>query len=128
MNDGFRVAVGAVLMAAGNQLLAQCAVVINFAVEDDPKRTVLVRNGLVACLQVDNAEAAHADPGSAIGVEAVVVRPAMRHGMAHFAQRRRTGPRVAPEFKNAGDAAHLVFLRVRRSWMRNGRGTMQTRY
>jgi hypothetical protein len=38
----------------------------------------------------------------------------MRDYAAHFAESGRVGPRVPPEFKNAGNPAHLEFLRVGR--------------
>jgi len=58
VDDRFRVAVGAVLMAFGDQGLAQGAVVVDFAVEDDPERAIFVGDGLVAGFEVDDAEAA----------------------------------------------------------------------
>ena len=42
VDDGFGVAVGAVAMAAGDELLAQGEMVVDFAVEYDPQGAVFV--------------------------------------------------------------------------------------
>jgi hypothetical protein len=106
VNDGFGVAIGAVLMAALNQRLAQRAMIVNFAVEDDPEGAIFVRDRLMPGFEVDDAKAAHADSRAAVGVEAVVVGAAMRHDVAHLAESRSIGPRARFKFENTGDAAH----------------------
>src|ERR1700674_901567 len=83
VNDGFGVTVGAIPMAACNQLLAQSQVVVDFTVECDPERTILVAEWLVSGRKVDDAEAAHAEANPALGVDSFVVGAAMHHGRAH---------------------------------------------
>ena len=48
---------------------------------------------------IDDAEPAHADAGSAVGIKAFVVGSAMADHSAHFAQCRGVRPRVAFKFK-----------------------------
>src|ERR1019366_2945483 len=67
---------------------------------------------LMPARHIDNAEPPHTDACCAIRIKAFVVGPAMRDHAAHFAQSRRACPRVACEFKNPSDPAHLAFLRV----------------
>src|ERR1700720_780005 len=59
MNDRFRVAVGIKLMAELLELIAQFAVVVNLAVEDNPGSAVLIMNWLLATFQVNDREPAH---------------------------------------------------------------------
>jgi hypothetical protein len=66
----------------------------------------------VPARDINNAEAPHADANSAIGIKALVVRPAMGDEATHFAQRSGAGTSIMSEFKNSSDAAHLIFLRV----------------
>jgi hypothetical protein len=80
--------------------------IVDFAIEDDPKRAIFIRNRLVAARHIDNAEAPHADANSAVGIKAVVVRSAMGNEATHFAQRPGAGTSIMSEFKNSSDAAH----------------------
>jgi hypothetical protein len=65
------------------ELLAKFAVVIDFAVENYPGGAVPVVNGLLATLQVDDREAAHAEADGAVKIKAVVVWSTMANGSAH---------------------------------------------
>src|SRR5262245_371312 len=60
MDDGFGVTARAQLVAPRDQQTAKFAVVVYFAVEDDPDRTVFVRDRLAPRGQIDNREPAHA--------------------------------------------------------------------
>src|SRR5258708_29940307 len=44
VDNGFRVAVSTVMMTTGLELLAECAVVIDLPVENDPQSSILVRS------------------------------------------------------------------------------------
>ena len=59
MDDRFRVAPAAIAVTAGLEVVAQVLVVIDFAVEDDPNGFVLITDGLVSGLDVDNAKPAN---------------------------------------------------------------------
>ena len=85
VDNGFSVAVGAVDMAARLKLRPQFGVVVDFAVEDDPQGAVFVAERLMAGGEVDNAETAHAESNRTCGVDAVVVRTAVGHDVAHAA-------------------------------------------
>ena len=77
MNNGFGVAFGAVAMATGLQIFAQFLVVVNFAVENDPKRLVFIGDRLVTGLNVDDAEAAHGQSDVLLDKETGVIGPAV---------------------------------------------------
>src|SRR5690349_5790917 len=83
MNDDFRVGIGVKAMALPLQQLAKRFKVVNLAIEDNPDRTVLVVNGLVTAIDVDDAQPAHSQNDVGPDVIAVVVRTAMHHGIAH---------------------------------------------
>ena len=110
MNDGFRVAVRAVSMTQRLQLFAQSGMIVNFTVENNPGRAVFVAERLVSGRQINDAEAAHADPDRTRSVDSFIVRAAMDHGSAHPTKSCRINPRVVPELHDPGDAAHLLAL------------------
>ena len=83
VNDRFGVAVGVERVAEFLQFLAQFAVVVDLAVENDPGGAILVVNGLLPALQIDDREASHAQPDGIVEVEAVVVWSPMTNGGAH---------------------------------------------
>src|SRR6266849_2080622 len=47
-------------VTASHEIPAEIVEVVDLPVEDDPDRTVLVANGLIAGMQVDDAEPSHA--------------------------------------------------------------------
>src|SRR5258708_22001876 len=58
--------------------------------------------------EIDNTEAAHAQADLALHVETVIVRPAMRHDVAHAVQNRGISGRVAPKFQYSSDSTHRL--------------------
>src|SRR5581483_4698254 len=54
MDDGLRVAVGAIPVATRFELTAQLSMVVDFAVKDNPDRTALVGDGLVPARNVND--------------------------------------------------------------------------
>ena len=70
-------------MTAGLELAAQLAVVVNFAVEDDPDRARLVVHRLPAARQIDDAEAPHAEGEPRLNVHAFVVGSPVADHVAH---------------------------------------------
>jgi len=109
VNDGFRVAVGAVLVTQRLQLLPQGGMVVDFAVENNPDRAVFVAEGLVAGREIDNTKPSHADSNGSGRIDSLVVRSAMDHGGTHPPESLRLNPR-ASELHDPGDAAHLFIL------------------
>src|SRR6266851_552707 len=108
MNNRFRIAVGAVTVAAGFQIFSQGRVVVNLSVENDPGGPSLVADRLMPPGNINNAEAAHAQRDRAIGIKTVVVGAAMRHGGTHLSYRARISSRVASELHYPGNSAHGV--------------------
>src|ERR1700754_425033 len=107
MNDRFGVAVGVELVTELFQLLAQFEVVVDLAVEDDPRGTVLVVNRLLTAFQVDDREPAHPEANGAINVKTVVVRPAMANRVAHARQQLFVN-RLAVVSNESNDATHIA--------------------
>src|SRR5215813_5492430 len=83
VNDGFGVAVGVEGVAQFFELLAEFEIVVDLAVEDDPRAAVLIVNGLLAALQIDDGEAAHGHADRTIYVAAVLVGTAMPDRVVH---------------------------------------------
>ena len=94
----FGVAVGAEAVAGAFEPAAQLAEVVDLAVEDDPDRAVFVGHRLMPAGQVDDRQPpmaqGHARRGfparlraEAGGVDALVVRPAMREHVDHPPER-----------------------------------------
>src|SRR5687768_17564301 len=86
MNDGFGVAVGIESVTKLFELLAQLQVVIDFPIEDNPRRAVGIVDWLMAGLQVNNGQTAHAETDRPIDVETVVVRSSMTDSFAHLVE------------------------------------------
>ena len=80
--------VGAHAVAGGNQFRTQFGIVIDFAVEQDTNRKILVPHRLMAAGDIDDREAAEAEMKRVLGldVEAVVVGAAMRDRVRHRLQ------------------------------------------
>jgi hypothetical protein len=83
MDDRFGVTIGLVPMSSAFQTRPQFTVVINLAVEDDPDRVILIRHGLMAIPQVDNAKAPVRQANAAGTKEPGIVGPTMRRGICH---------------------------------------------
>src|SRR5215213_892323 len=83
MNDGFGVAVGVERMTQLFEFFAEFEVVVDLAIEDNPRAAIRVVNGLLAALEVDDREAAHREAGGAIDIKTVLVRPAVTNSLVH---------------------------------------------
>ena len=83
VNDRFGVAICIEGVAEFLELLAEFAVVVDLAVENDPGSSILIVNRLLPALQVDDRQAAHAQADRAVEVEPVVIRSTMLDGSAH---------------------------------------------
>src|ERR1022692_3331532 len=107
MNDRLCVRVRVEPVSPALQLLPQIREVINFPVEDDPNRLVLVVDRLVAASDVDDAQAAHSQAHAAFGIDPLVVRTAMDERLAHLMDQWRSDS--APFFPSyyACDSTHL---------------------
>jgi hypothetical protein len=84
--------------------VAQLAVIINLAVENDPEGTVLITQRLMAAAEIDNGQPAVAEPRHPIDVKPLVVGSAMPEDVGH----RQNFVSGDPSGGNsAADAAHV---------------------
>ena len=83
VGDDLGIAVGGERVAPCLEVRAELDVVVDLPVLRDPDRSVLVRERLASSLQVDDREAPRADARVLIGVNVLIVRPAMREGLEH---------------------------------------------
>ena len=91
VGDHLGVALRGEAVARALQALAQLAVVVDLAVEDDRDRAVLVEDRLVAGREVDHAQALDPEPDAGIDVQSARVRAAVLERGAHALQSRRVG-------------------------------------
>src|SRR5271165_5102308 len=83
MNDHFRVALGLKTMPLTLQKCAQFLVVIDFSVENNLDAFVLVRDGLMTTLQVDDREPPETKTNRAGDIVPIIVGPAMVQRVGH---------------------------------------------
>src|SRR5581483_5766471 len=76
-------------VAALLQTFAQLVAVVDLAVEDDPDVARFVRDGLVAGLEIDDAEAPRGEADGRCGVEPFGIGAAMLEARRHRPQQRR---------------------------------------
>ncbi len=88
VHQDFRVATGGKAMSLRLEAGAQLAVIVDLAIEHDDDGAVLVGDRLMAARHVDDAEALGAEADAVGDVEALVVRPAVDHGVRHSLQHR----------------------------------------
>ena len=89
MREHLGVAVRAKPVAGALELAAQLLVVVDLAVLDDGDRAVLVRERLVARLEVDDREPARGEADVAVDERAVGVGAAVDERRAHLVQTAR---------------------------------------
>jgi hypothetical protein len=65
------------------QLLTQLDIVVDLTIEDDPRTAILVVNGLLTALEVDNGESAHGQTDRAVDVETILIGSAMTDCFIH---------------------------------------------
>ena len=70
-------------VARGLELLPELAVVVDLAVLDDVDRAVLVRDRLVAALEVDDRQPSRREAGDRVEKDAATVRPAVHERLVH---------------------------------------------
>jgi len=114
MNDTFGVTIGSEGMAAREQLWAEFSVVVNFPVEYDPERAILVGKRLMAGLEVDDAKTAHREAGAVEGECSSIIGTAMNDLPVHSMQGGIVGRAIGFKVKDAADAAHSKSLRAAR--------------
>src|SRR6266851_309010 len=105
MNNDLGVGLCREFVAPSNQFLTKMLKVVDLAVKNDPDRSILIRDRLMTGMQINDAEASHAEAYIGANEKAVVVRTAMDNRRAHAADvLRRDGTAVKTE--NSYNAAH----------------------
>src|SRR6185437_11791013 len=84
VNQRFGIAVGGEAMALCDELASQILIIVDLAIENDPHRTVFVRERLVSARKIDDAQAAHADGALSIDIDSFVIGTAMTDLSAHL--------------------------------------------
>ena len=100
------VRLGAERDAERDQLVAQLAVVVDLAVEDDHRVAVAADQRLLAGGDVDHRQAAVAHAERRFGVQLALVRPAVELAFVHAAERPAVDFPVAVGIKNSDYSAH----------------------
>ena len=107
MDDGFGVGLGAERVAAGLEIAAQLAMVVDLAVEDDPHRAVFVGHRLIAAGAIDDGQAPVAERQPRRVEVAAAVGAAMVEPVGHRPDGRgHVFGQVAVEGHKAANAAH----------------------
>ena len=99
MDQHFRIGMGCELMAPGFQFGAQLPVIINFPVKGEHQVFILVINGLVALLQIDDTQPAESHRDRFIHIKPTAVRAPVgdpiRHPL-HNSCRTADGSSITP--------------------------------
>src|SRR5688572_4358509 len=106
VDDGLRVRAGPEDVAGGGETAGQLTVVVDLAVEDDPRAAVLAGHRLMAGVEIDDVEAPDAEPGRPADDEAGTVRTTMGETIGHRFENRLVGPPVGARQDVAHDATH----------------------
>ena len=128
------VARGGESMTACREIRAECHVVVDFAVEDDPDGAALVGDGLLSRGHIDNGQTPHAEGNPVFDVDPLVIWATMSDCGAHAPHQsaiprghvRPACPAASHVAGAAGDPAHIVFRRsacqMGLGWGCTGRG------
>ena len=122
VDDDFGVAAGVEDVAQRLQFRDEFLIVVDFAVEDDADALVFVVQRLLAGGQVDDRQAAVAEPDAGFDMQAAFVGAAMKLRFVHAVEHRTIDVAFASGVENAGYSAHKVSLSVPRGV---GTGAMQ---
>src|SRR5207247_1695260 len=107
MNDRLGIRGRTERVAAGDQLTAKRAVIVDFAVEDHPDGPVLVGHRLVARCAIDDREPAMAEGSVMVADPPFAVRPTVAKRVGHRGKSRaNTGIQRSVERGSAADATH----------------------
>ena len=109
MNDDFGIGLGVEAMTALFQFGAELRKIVDFAIEDDPRAAVFVEYRLVAAGKVDDAEAAHSEPGAIGDVESFVVRTAVDDLLAHVVHQSFCNVALPSCAHHSGNSTHTCF-------------------
>src|SRR5262249_661010 len=94
-------------MASRQKVGRQLAIVIDFSVEHRPDGAILVGEGLMSGLEIDDAQPTHPDAHSGLHVRTLVIRPSMNQRLAHGAKQSKAFWPISRFPADAEDAAHV---------------------
>jgi hypothetical protein len=104
-DDDFAVAVGYEAVAGRLQLLADCDIVVDFAVADEPDSPFGVAQRLTAACQIDDRKPPVTERHICVAVHTLAIRAPVGEGLQHSAQVAPIGVESA---ENAHYAAHTT--------------------
>jgi hypothetical protein len=104
MQYDFDISAGAKPMALLNQCFVQCRAVINLPIAHQHQGVVLVTDGLVAGLKIDNAEPGLAQSNFSVVVVTLIIRPTVMQRPRHPLN---GGSMLRVRTQYSGNAAHL---------------------
>src|SRR5215467_122211 len=107
VDDDFSVGVRAKTMTTGLEFDSQLGKVIDLAVEDRPNRLVFVRQRLIPCREIDDAQAAMPQADAVAAIEAAGVRTSMRDDRHHRDQLVLIDAMLRVEVEASDDATHI---------------------
>src|SRR5262245_34057385 len=106
MNDCLGVGVGFELMAALDERFTQFGKIVDFTIEDNPDRSVLVANRLMAARHINDRKPPHTKSDIVLEIESLVVRAAMNDCASHFAGDLLVGDLTSVEIDESCNTAH----------------------
>ena len=112
VDDDFGIATSVEDMTEHLQLWNEFLIIVDFPVEDDADRLILVIERLLAGGQIDDREPAVAEADARFDMQATFVRAAMKLRFVHAVENRAIYVAFATGIEYSGDAAHLLLLLV----------------
>src|SRR5882672_10623168 len=111
MNDGFRVGSRLEPVPAREVPAVQLFEIVDFAVKNDPDRTILVRERLVAPFHVNNRQSAEPQTDAGTAIAPLVIRPPMADSVGHGLEYPGLEGGFTSGFEDAADPAHNLSSR-----------------
>ena len=114
MQDRLGVAAGSIAVTALLQPGPQVGVVVDFAIVDDPHRSILVGHRLTASEHIHNREPAHPQAHRSLDPQPLAVGPAVAQHVPHPLETRLVHGVPLVQFDDPHDPAHALVLNLAR--------------
>src|ERR1700731_1920536 len=108
MNNHFSIGMRGEVVAAAQKPGAKLREVVDFPVEYNPSRAVLVKYRLVASRKIDDAKAPHAQARTVFDENSFVVRAPMDNRLAHAVNCGDLNPIPCSRAHDARNSAHAL--------------------
>jgi len=108
MHDRFGIRTRSEYVAQSFQRPAQRRVIVDFTVEDNEDRSVLVRHRLRATREIDDTETSVAEAETRLSVKTFAVGPTVIKRRRHFPKNRFVDGARLLKIENSGDPAHRL--------------------